>query len=191
MDSMKAGSVCVLAAYILAASVSAQSSGDPRIGEWREDRTPTSVGLYSIFEDLGNGRMRHHIAYNLAPQNRLYLDYRCDGNLYPVRNAQGIVTDFSESCVIADDHTVKIKGVRNRDRSFTGPKLDGYWSDGEGIGTISSDGNHYRIVTQEMTADGKVTGTSERNFTRNAERCFSSEQQAFRDCQHRTSPPRE
>jgi len=44
-----------------------------RIGEWREDRTANSVGLYHVFEDLGDGMIRHHIAHNLAPQNRLYL----------------------------------------------------------------------------------------------------------------------
>jgi len=63
---------------------------DPRIGEWREDRTANSVGLYNIFEDLGNGMIRYHISHNLAPENRLYLDYRCDGNFYPIRNAQSV-----------------------------------------------------------------------------------------------------
>src|SRR6516165_7112203 len=174
--------VLMLAASLLLASVSAQQR-DPRIGEWREDRTATSVGLYNIFEDLGNGMIRYHIAHNLSPQSRLYLDYRCDGNFYPVRNAQGVATDFSESCTIIDSYTVRITGVRNKDQAFTGPKLDGYWSDGEGTGTISGDGKQYRIVTQQKAADGRITGTSERIFTRNAERCFSSDEQKFRECQ--------
>lgn len=174
---------------LLIANVHAQPR-DPRVGEWREDRTANSVGLYNVFEDLGNGMIRYHIAHNLAPQNRLYLDYRCDGSFYPVRNYQGIATDFSESCTIVDAHTVTIQGVRNRDTGFTGPKLDQYWFDGEGTGTISSDGTRYRIVTQQKTPDGKVVRTSERTFTRNVERCLSADEQQFRECVQRTRPPR-
>jgi len=179
----------MLAACLFPASVNAQQR-DPRMGEWREDRTATSVGLYNVFEDLGNGMIRYHIAHNLAPQNRLYLDYRCDGNFYPIRNYQGVVTDFSESCTIIDANTVTITGIRNKDEGFTGPKLDGYWFDGEGTGTVSSDGNHYRVVMQQKAADGKVIRATERTFTRNAERCFNSDEQKFRECQQRTSPPR-
>ena len=184
------GIVMILVVGLLTASINAQQR-DPRIGEWREDRTPNSVGLYNIYEELGNGMIRYHIAQNLAPENRLYVDYRCDGNLYPVRNSQGVVTDFSESCIFVDANTVKIKGVRNKDAGFTGPKLDRqYWFDGEVTGTISSDGNHYRAVIQEMDAAGKVIRTSERTYTRNAERCYSTDEQKFRECQQRTSPPR-
>jgi hypothetical protein len=179
----------MLAAFLFTASVSAQPR-DPRIGEWREDRTANSVGLYNVFEDLADGMIRYHIAHNLAPQNRLYLDYRCDGNFYPIRNYQGVATDFSESCTIIDANTVTIKGVRNKDAGFTGPRLDQYWIDGEGTGTISSDGTRYRIVVQQKDSDGKVVRTSERTFTRNADRCFSSDEQKFRECQQRTSPPR-
>ena len=46
---------------------------------------------------------------------------------------------------------------------------------------------HYRSVVQQKAADGKVIGTSERSFTRNAERCFSSDEPKFRECQQRTS----
>ena len=183
------GIVLILAACLLTASVNGQQR-DPRIGEWREDRNTSSVGLYNVFEDLGNGMIRYHIAHNLAPQNRLYLDYRCDGSFYPIRNYQGVVTDFSESCTVVDANTVTIKGVRNTDEGFRGPRLDQYWFDGEGTGTISNDGTHYRTVVQQKAADGKVIRTSERTYTRNAERCFSSDEQKFRECQQRTSPPR-
>src|SRR6266853_696505 len=148
----------ILAACLLTASVNAQQR-DPRIGEWREERTANSVGLYNVFEDLGDGMIRYHNAHNLAPQNRLYLDYRCDGKFYPIRNYQGVATDFSQSCTIVDANTVMIKGVRNKDEGFTGPRLDQYWFDGEGTGLISSDGNHYRTVMQEKDAAGKVTRT--------------------------------
>lgn len=181
--------VRILASSLFLACVSAQQR-DPRIGEWREDRTATSVGLYNVFEDLGNGMIRYHIAHNLAPQNRLYLDYRCDGNFYPIRNYQGVATDFSQSCTIVDATTVTMRGIRNKDAGFTGPRLDQYWLDGDATGTISSDGNHYRVVVQQKAGDGKVIGTSERTFTRNAERCFSSDEQKFRECQRRTSPSR-
>ena len=183
------GIVMMLAVCLLTARVNAQQR-DPRIGEWREDRTATSVGLYNVFEDLGNGMIRYHIAHNLSPQNRLYLDYRCDGNFYLIRNYQGVATDFSESCTIVDANTVTIKGIRNTDESFRGPRLDQYWFDCEGTGTISSDGTHYRTVVQQKGADGKVIRASERTYTRNAERCFSSDEQKFRECQQRTSPPR-
>jgi hypothetical protein len=189
LSKKTSGIVMTLAVCLLAASVNAQQR-DPRIGEWREDRTANSVGLYNVFEDLGNGMIRVRIAHNLSPQNRLYLDHRCDGNFYPIRNYQGVATDFSESCTIVDANTVTIKGVRNKDKGFTGPKLDQYWFDGEGTGTVSSDGNHYRTVMQQKDGDGKVIRTSERTYTRNAERCFSSDEQKFRECQQRTSPPR-
>jgi hypothetical protein len=182
------GIVMMVGVYLSTVSVNAQQR-DPRIGEWREDRTANSVGLYNVFEDLGNGMIRYHIAHNLSPQNRLYLDYRCDGNFYPIRNYQGVATDFSESCTIVDANTVTMKAVRNKDAGFRGPKLDQYWFDGEGTGTISSDGNHYRAVIQQKDGDGKVIRTSERTYTRNAERCYSSDEQSFRECQQRTSRP--
>ena len=135
--------------------------------------------------------IRVHIAHNLAPQNRLYLDYRCDGNFYPMRNAQSVATDFSESCTIVDAKTVTIKVAQNKDQGFAGPRLDQYyWFDSEGTGTLSSDGAHYRTAMQQKAADGKVVRTSERTFTRNAERCFSADEQTFRGCQQHTSPPR-
>jgi hypothetical protein len=184
------GIVVMLAVCVLTASVNAQQR-DPRIGEWREDRTATSVGQYNIFEDLGNGMIRYHMFHNLAPENRLYLDYRCDGNLYPIRNSKGVVTDFSQSCSIVDANTVTLKSVQNKDKGFTGPRLDDhYWFDGEGTGTLSRDGNHYRVVWEQKDGVGKVIRTSERTFTRNAERCFSPDEEKFRECQRRTSPPR-
>src|SRR5262245_42919624 len=156
--------VVMLAVCLLTASVNAQQR-DPRIGEWREDRTANSVGLYNVFEDLGNGMIWYHISHNLAPQNRLYLDYRCDRSFYPIRNYQGVVTDFSQSCTIVDANTVTIKGVRNKDEGFTGPKLDHqYWFEGAGTGTISNDGIHYRTVMQQKDGDGKVIRTSERTY---------------------------
>ena len=189
MRRTKVGFPLVLAACVVAATSNAQPR-DPRIGEWREDRTARSVGLYNVFEDLGNGMIRNHIAHNLAPENRLYLDYRCDGNLYPIRNYQGVVTDFSESCTIVDAQTVAVKAVRNKDEAFAGPRLDQYWFDAEGTVTISTDGNHCRSLMQQKAADGRVLRTSGRTYTRNAERCFSSDEQKFRECQRRTSPPR-
>ena len=190
MRRTKVGFPLMLAACLAAATSKAQPR-DPRIGEWREDRTATSVGLYNVFEELGNGMIRYHIAYNLAPESRLYLDYRCDGNLYPVRNYQGVATDFSESCTIVDAHTVTLKAVRNKDEAFTGPRLDDrYWFDAEGTVTISTDGNHCRTLMQQKAGDGRLLRTSERAYTRNAERCFSSDERKFRECQRRTSPPR-
>ena len=184
------GIVVMLAVCLLSAIVNAQQR-DPRLGEWREDRTATSVGLYNIFEDLGNGMIRYHMSHNLAPENRLYLDYRCDGNLYPIRNSKGVVTDFSQSCFIVDANTVTLKSVQNTDKNFTGPRLDDqYWFDGEGTGTLSPDGNHYRVVIEQKDSIGKVIQMSERTFTRNGESCFSSDEQKFRECQQRTSPPR-
>ena len=183
------GMVLMLAACLLTASANAQPR-DPRIGEWREDRSANSVGLYNVFEVLADGAIRYHMAHNLAPENRLYVDYRCDGNFYPVRNYLGIATDFSLSCMIVDANTVTIKAVRNKDESFKGPKLDPYWFDAEGTGTLSSDGAHFRTLMEQKDAGGKVVRTSERTYTRNAERRFSSNEPTFRECQRRTSPPR-
>ena len=181
--------VLMLIAPLLVNDLNAQQR-DPRIGEWREDRTATSVGLYNVFEDLGDGTKRYHIAQNLAPQNRLYIDYRCDGQFYPVRNNRGIATDFSQSCTIVDGNTVTMKGARNRDVGFAGPRIDEYWRDGDATGTISADGKHYRVIVQQKAADGRVIGIKERTFTLNAERCFSSDEQKFRECQRRTRPSR-
>ena len=72
----------ILAAGLLAVSVNAQQR-DPGIGEWREDYYPGGVGLYMIYEDLGNGMIRVHSAENLAPQNRQHQDLRCNGKFYP------------------------------------------------------------------------------------------------------------
>jgi hypothetical protein len=86
---------------------------------------------------------------------------------------------------------VTLKSVQNKDKNFTGPRLDDhYWFEGEGTGTLSRDGNHYRVVIEQKDSMGKVIRVSERTFTRNGESCFSSDEQKFRECQQRTSPPR-
>src|SRR5690349_2525651 len=73
---------------------------DPRIGEWREDHYAGGVGLYMIYEDLGDGVTRTHNAENLATQNRLHEDTRCDGKYYPRLNAAGQQTEITVSCTI-------------------------------------------------------------------------------------------
>ena len=42
------------------------------MGEWREDRTAYSVGLYNVFEDLGNEMIRYHMKFAFrSPADRV------------------------------------------------------------------------------------------------------------------------
>ena len=178
----------ILLTCLLAASVNAQPP-DPRIGEWRQDRdSPNPLGLYQIFEQLENGMSRYHNAANLALQNRLYSDYRCDGNFHPIQDAQGVPTDITWSCVVVDAHTVTFKAVRNPNPAPGQRKMEGSF-EGEGTGTISSDGNHYTTVFNEKEGDRVIT-TTRRTYTRNAEICLNAKEELFRECLTRTSPPR-
>lgn len=178
----------LLLAFILAMNVNAQQR-DPRIGEWRQDRdSPNPLGLYLIFEEMTGGMVRYHIAQNLAPANRLYADYRCDGNFYPVRDNRGVPTDLSQSCTIVDAYTVASKSRRDPAQG-SGEKTWGN-PQGEGTGTISSDGKHYSVVFEEKDRDGKVIQTIKRTYTRNAENCLSPKEELLRECLTRTSPPR-
>jgi hypothetical protein len=162
---------------------------DPRVGEWRQDRdSPNPLGLYQIYEELSGGMMRYHLAENLAPANRLYVDYRCDGNFYPVRDNRGTPTDMSQSCNVVDAHTVTSKARRDPGQGGGGRTAD--LSEGEGTGTISSDGRHYTVVFEQKDRDGKVIQTIKRTYTRNAENCLNSKEELFRECATRTSPPR-
>ncbi len=174
--------VMILAAGLLAVSVNAQQR-DPRIGEWREDYyPPNSVGLYMIYEDLGNGMTRVHSAENLAQQNRLHQDIRCDGKFYPYVDAKGVPNGISTSCTVVDARTVTVKLFRDTAQGR---------EEGEGTWTLSSDGNRYTTVTVWKDREGKVGPANERRFTRNSENCLNHAQdELFRQCQRRSRPPR-
>jgi hypothetical protein len=173
--------VIIVAGGLLAMSVNAQQR-DPRVGEWREDYYPNSVGLYMIYEDLGGGVTRVHSAENLAPQNRLHQDLQCDGNFYPWVDANGASIGTSTSCTIADDHTVTYKLIRETQQGK---------EEGEGTWTLSSDGRHSRTVTVWNDRDGNKGQETERRFTRNSENCLNHAQdELFRECQKRSRPPR-
>ncbi len=162
---------------------------DPRIGEWRQDRdSPNPLGLYQIFEELSGGLMRYHLAENLAPANRLYVDYRCDGNFYPVRDIRGAPTDMAQSCTVVDAHTVVSKA--RRDAGQGGGARTADLSEGEGTATISNDGKRYSVVFEQKDRDGKLIRTIKRTYTRNAENCLNSREELFRECQARTTPAR-
>jgi len=176
--------VMILTAGLLAVSVNAQQR-DPRIGEWREDYYPNagSVGLYMIYEDLGNGMTRVHSAENLAPQNRLHQDLRCDGKFYPWVNAESIPNGISTSCTVVDARAVMYKLIRETTQGR---------EEGEGTWTLSSDGNHSTTVTVWKDRDGNKGQANERRFTRNSENCLNHAQdELFRECQRRSRPPRE
>jgi beta-lactamase regulating signal transducer with metallopeptidase domain len=174
--------VLVLAAGVLALSVNAQQR-DPRIGEWREDYyPPNSVGLYMIYEELGNGMTRVHSAENLAQQNRLHQDIRCDGRFYPYLDARGVPNGISTTCTVVDANTVTVKLIRDTAQGR---------EEGEGAWALSKDGNHYSTVTVWKDREGKVGPANERRFTRNSENCLNHAQdERFRECAKRSRPPR-
>ena len=166
-----------LAAALLAVSLNAQQR-DPRIGEWREDRYPNAVGLYMIYEDMGNGMTRVHAAENLAPRNRLHQDIRCDGTWYPSVNAEAVPTGVTTSCTVVDARTVTSKLIRNTEQGR---------EEGEGTWTLSNDGNHFTTVAVWKGRDGTVTETNERRFTRNPQNCLNHDRDdLFRDCVRRS-----
>ena len=169
--------VMILAAAVLAVSVSAQQR-DPRIGEWREDSYPNAVGLYMIYEDIGNGMTRVHAAENLAARNRLHQDIRCDGRLYPSVNAEAVPSGVSTSCTVIDARTVTSKLVRETEQGR---------EEGEGTWTLSSDGYHFSTVAVWKDRDGKVREANERRFTRNPENCLNHDRDdLFRECVRRS-----
>jgi len=155
---------------------------DPRIGEWREDHYAGGVGLYMIYEDLGDGVTRTHNAENLATQNRLHEDTRCDGKYYPRLNAAGQQTEITVSCTIRNARTVEFSQRRNADSG---------WVEGEGKWILSDDGTHSVGSFVRKDRDGKVVETVTRMFTRNAENCLNHADDAkFRECAQRTRPAR-
>ncbi len=155
---------------------------DPRIGEWREDHYAGAVGLYMIYEDLGNGATRTHNAENLATQNRLHEDTRCDGKYYPRLNAAGQETEITVSCRILNDRTVEVSQRR---------KADSGWVEGKGKWILSDDGAHSSGSFVRKDRDGKVVENVTRMFTRNAENCLNHADDAmFRECAQRTRPAR-
>ena len=156
--------------------------GDPRLGEWREDHYAGAVGLYLVYEDLGNGITRTHNGENLAPQNRLHEDTRCDGKDYPRLNSAGQPSGVTVSCEIVNASTVKFS-----QKNSAG---DG-WVSGEGKWILSDDKQHSTGTFVRKDANGKVVAWVSRLFTRNAENCLNHEEEAkFRECVTRTRPPR-
>lgn len=155
---------------------------DPRIGEWREDHYAGGVGLYMIYEDLGNGVTRTHSGENLAPRNRLHDDARCDGKYYPRLDATGDATEITVSCAIINERTVTFSQRR---------KADSGWVEGEGKWILSDDGTHSVGSFVRKDRDGKVVELVTRLFTRNTENCLNHADDAkFRECQQRTRPAR-
>jgi hypothetical protein len=154
---------------------------DPRLGEWRENHYVGAVGLYMIYEDLGDGITRTHTAENLAIANRLHDEARCDGNFYPRHNAAGEDTGMSVQCQILNARTVRTM-LRNRG--------DGGWVEAEGTWILSDDGTHAVGSFIRRDGSGKVVEHITRLFTRNAERCLNHGDDAqFRACAQRTLPP--
>ena len=155
---------------------------DPRIGEWREGHYAGAVGLYMIYEDMGNGMTRTHNAENLAIANRLHDETRCDGNFYPRINAAGVATDVSSSCTIIDARTVRFEQRREASEG---------WVKGEGTWILSDDGQYSVGSFLRTDREGKVVELVTRSFKRNAENCLNHEDDAkFRECAVRTAPPR-
>ena len=76
---------------------------------------------------------RTHSGENLARENRLHEDTRCDGNYYPRLNAAGEATEITVSCAILNDKTVAFSQRR---------KADSGWVEGEGKWILSDDGTH-------------------------------------------------
>jgi beta-lactamase regulating signal transducer with metallopeptidase domain len=174
--------VMILTAGLLAVSFNAQQR-DPRIGEWREDSYPNAVGLYMIYEDLGNGMIRVHTAENLAPRNRLHQDFRCDGKFYPSVDAEGVPTGISTGCTVVGAHTVTYRLIRDTEQGR---------EEGEGTWTLSSDGNNFATVTVWKDRDGNVRPANERRFTRNSENCLNHAQdELFRECLRRSRSRRD
>lgn len=173
----------VLLLMVWTAATATAQQQDPRIGEWREDRYPGAVGLYTIYEDLGNGMTRAHFTENLAIPNRLHQDTRCDGRFYPYLDAEGMPTDRSSSCTIVDSRTVRLKLARDTPNGR---------EQGEATWTLSGDGNRFTSVVVWRNAAGETLQSNERHFTRNAENCLNHAQdELFRDCARRTRPPRD
>lgn len=174
-------SVIALAFATGTAGVFAQTA-DPRLGEWRENHYAGAVGLYIIYEDLGDGVTRTHTAENLVIDKRLHDDARCDGNFYPRYDTTGEDTGVSVQCHILNARTVRTT-LRNRG--------DGDWAEAKGTWILSDDGKHVVGSFVRTDNDGKVVEHTTRLFTRNAENCLNHEDDAqFRACATRTLPPR-
>lgn len=173
-------SLWLLPMVLLSAAVQAQS--DPRIGEWREGHYAGAVGLYMIYEDMGNGMTRTHNAENLAAHNRLHDETRCDGQFYPRIDAAGVTTDVTSSCTILNARTVKIEMHREASEG---------WVNAEGKWILSDDGQYATGSFLRTDRDGKVVELVTRSFTRNVENCLNHDDDAkFRECAVRTAPPR-
>lgn len=174
--------VSLLLLVALFVSTGNAQPADPRIGEWREDHYAGAVGLYMIYEDLGNGMTRTHTGENLAQSNRLHDDARCDGKFYPRMDAAGKETDVIVSCEIANARTVKFLYKR---------KADTDWVEAEGKWILSDDGTHSVGSFVRKDHDGKVVEFVTRLFTRNSKNCLNHADDArFRECAQRSAPKR-
>jgi len=150
-----------------AATLNAQDSADPRIGSWDEVRGASNYeSLLRVFEKLDNGMIRMQVNAKLREENRVHVDFKCDGKPYRMLTQAGVFTGMTTSCTRTGARTVEtllIRGQLDAGVAAHQRPEDLGWS--KGTETVSADGEHYSFVFVGQTVGGKAR-ESRREFVR-------------------------
>lgn len=140
-------------AFIVSAIAQSTATPDPRVGSWDEQKTSAYYdGALRVFENAGNGMTRLVLNAKLIEANRYRVDFKCDGSVYRVLNAEGKFTGLTYACKRTGDLTFESKSTREKADSGVQvfPSASGDFVSATGTETVSADG-------QTMTTSSKVT----------------------------------
>ena len=131
--------------------------GDLRFGNWVETKAgPSYQGLRRSFEDLGNGLVRINIAVNASGVATSSSEVRCNGQPYPVLDADHRPTDTTLSCRTRNAHVTEFAFVRK----------GGDWVKSAGTEEVSDDGEKMTVSAVQTDTQGRVVNRVERVFVR-------------------------
>lgn len=159
--------LCAIALHA-ALTANAQTTPDPRIGSWDEQKVSAYYdGALRVFETAENGMTRLILNAKLIAANRYHVDFKCDGSVYRVLTPDGKFTGMTYSCRRTGPLTFESKSTREKPDSSIQAFLSasGDFVSATGTETVSADGQTL-LTTSAVTYGDGHTVEIQKKYTR-------------------------
>ena len=160
------GAVLCVLGLGAAATLNAQATADPRIGSWDELKTSSHYdSLLRVLEPLDNGMVRMYVNRKLLEQNRLHVDFKCDGAQYRFVTQDGRFTGTTYSCRRAGPGTIESLFTYGKADPSVGTQPTEDANSARAKETVSADGKRFTIIIVSTLRNGQIR-ESRREFVR-------------------------